>query len=122
LVGSAQARRRRVVLQHGAIPLEGDITRIADLLVLSDLDRQMLRADLLTKATTLQSAVGRAVSYQECVAALCKGFSRALHLTLEQGELAADERTAMELLRVKHVKREWLFDKRSASRQMGQDG
>jgi lipoate-protein ligase A len=118
LVGSAQARRRRVILQHGAIPLEGDIARIAQVLVLSDLDRCALRQELQTKATTLANALGRGVGYEECVTALGLGFAQALNLTLERGALTADERVAMDLLREKHLKREWLFDKEKRSRQM----
>lgn len=113
LVGSAQARRRRVVLQHGALPLEGDVARIADVLALSEADRQRLREELGRKAIALDHALGYKVSFSECAAALSLGFSRVLNLTLERGELVPDEQTAMELLREKHNKREWLFDTRS---------
>jgi lipoate-protein ligase A len=112
LVGSAQARRRRVVLQHGAIPLEGDVARIGDVLALSGKAREKLREELRHKATTLGDALGRKVSFHECAEALCVGFARALNLTLRRGELASDEQVAMELLREKHQKREWLFDKK----------
>jgi lipoate-protein ligase A len=113
LVGSAQARRRRVILQHGAIPLEGDVARIGDVLVLSSQERQMLRRKLSSKATTLEAALGRKVSFHECAEALRAGFAQALNLALQPGELLSDEQVAMELLRAKHQKREWLFDKKA---------
>jgi len=115
LVGSAQARRRRVVLQHGAIPLEGDVGRIGDVLVLSREARTTLRDDLRRKATALDDALGRTASFHECAEALRVGFSEALHLTLLHGELTPDEQVAMHLLREKHRKREWLFDKKAGS-------
>lgn len=118
LVGSAQARRRRVILQHGAIPLEGDVARIGEVLVLSEPERQALRAELRRKAITLDLALGRAVPFQECVEALSLGFARSLNLTLERGELVPDELVAVGLLRDKHERREWLFDKTAQARQV----
>jgi len=120
LVGSAQARRRRVVLQHGALPLKGDVGRICDVLRLPKPDRETLRAELRQKAVSLEMALGRMVSFAECVAALRIGFAQALNLTLAPGELIADERVAMELLKNKHVRREWLFDKAARAGQPGE--
>jgi lipoate-protein ligase A len=70
----------------------------------------------------LASALGRGVSYEECVAALGQGFARALNLTLAPGALTDDESAAMELLREKHRKREWLFDRERRARQTDQVG
>jgi lipoate-protein ligase A len=116
LVGSAQARRRRVILQHGAIPLKGDVARIGAVLVLSEQDRQTLCKELRRKAIPLNLALGREVAFQECAEALSLGFARALNLTLERGELVPDEGVAVGLLRDKHQKREWLFDKAAGTR------
>jgi lipoate-protein ligase A len=106
------------VLQHGAIPLEGDVARISDVLLLPEPDKAALRATLHQKAVSLEAALGRKVSFAECVEALRAGFAQALNLTLVKGELIADEWTAVELLKKKHTRREWLFDK-AASRMHG---
>jgi lipoate-protein ligase A len=111
LVGSAQARRRRVVLQHGALPLEGDVARLCDVLALPDRERTRLQAELRRRAVTLGEALGRRVSFEEARRALATGFAQALNLTLQPGELSSDERAAMVLLREKHLEDEWLFDK-----------
>jgi lipoate-protein ligase A len=108
LVGSAQARRRRVVLQHGAIPLSGDVARICDVLSLPESTREALREELREKAITLGDALGREVDFRACVDALSTGFAQALNLALEPGELDHDERVAVELLKEKHLRREWL--------------
>jgi lipoate-protein ligase A len=115
LVGSAQARRRRVILQHGAIPLRGDVARIADVLVVPEKTREALRDELCRKAISLDCALGRIVTFSECAEALCRGFAQVLHLTLHRGELVPDEQVAMELLSEKHRKREWLFSQKAQS-------
>jgi lipoate-protein ligase A len=36
LIGSAQARKKEGVLQHGSLPLTGDLTRICERLIFED--------------------------------------------------------------------------------------
>jgi lipoate-protein ligase A len=111
LVGSAQARRRRVVLQHGTLPLEGDVTRICRVLALSDGERS-LQADILRRrAVTLKEALGRSVTFGEAAEALARGFSRTLNLRLAPGSLSEKERAATVPLRDKHTRDEWLYDR-----------
>lgn len=98
LVGSAQARRRGVVLQHGALPLVGDVTRIVDVLNLPDDEREAFRAALRARATTLEAALGRTVSFDEAARALAQGFAQALNLELVPGELSSDELARAEVL------------------------
>ena len=57
LLGSAQVRKRGVVLQHGTLPLWGDITRILDGLAYADAERETLRARVRSRAATL-AAIG----------------------------------------------------------------
>src|SRR5690606_4447389 len=40
LIGSAQMRRRGGMLQHGTLPLSGDVSRICDVLVYADEDER----------------------------------------------------------------------------------
>jgi lipoate-protein ligase A len=97
LIGSAQARPNGRVLQHGSLPLRGDIARVAEYLAFEDeAERAALAAHLRERATTLEDALGRAVSYDQAVAALCAGFFEALNLTLELGEPTPDELAAAE--------------------------
>jgi len=110
LVGSAQARRRGVVLQHGALPLVGDITRIVDVLNLSDSEREAFRATLRARAITLEAALGRAISFNEAARALADGFAQALNLELVPGELSPDELARTEVLRAeKYAADGWTF-------------
>jgi lipoate-protein ligase A len=93
LLGSAQVRKRGVVLQHGTLPLSGDVTRICEALHLdSEADRERLRARVRARATTVAEALGRAVSWEEAAGAMARGFAEALNLELEPAWLTPAER------------------------------
>jgi lipoate-protein ligase A len=95
LMGSAQVRSQGRVLQHGSLPLSGDIARIVDYLRFERREeREALRAHLRARATTLGAALGRSVTFPEAAEALAAGFAQALCLKLEPGEPTAAEREA----------------------------
>lgn len=107
LVGSAQVRRNGVVLQHGALPLEGDVSRLVDVLALPEPDRVALRGKLLERAIALDEVVGRVVPFAEAVEALTRGFGRALNLEFTSGELSQFEREVAEGLMSRYTGDEW---------------
>lgn len=113
LVGSAQVRRREAVLQHGSLPLQGDVTRICHyLVVISEEQRQALRRELRARATSLEQVLGRVVPFAQVVKALVKGFSEALNLHLESGELSEHELAlAQQFRREKYTAETWNFRK-----------
>ncbi len=93
LVGSAQARRGGGLLQHGTLPLTGDITRICDVLVYADdAARERAMAHVAVRATTLEAALGRVVGWSEAAEAVSQGFRETFDLTLESGDYTAAER------------------------------
>ena len=102
LVGSAQTRPSGRVLQHGSLPLRGDIARLVRYLwFATEDDRDALAAHLRERATTLSALLGREVSFAEAADAMRRGFTAALHLALTPGaptpaELAAAEQRARE--------------------------
>jgi lipoate-protein ligase A len=95
LVGSAQMRAQGAVLQHGALPLHGDIARICSLLAARP-DPASVRA----RATTVEAALGKRVSWDEAAQALAAGFAVVLNLRLEPGSLGAEERVQAAKLQV----------------------
>ncbi|MBC7223673.1 MAG: lipoate--protein ligase family protein [Anaerolineae bacterium] len=99
LVGSAQVRRRGGVLQHGAVPLRGDVTRIVRYLRLSEEERKALRAALRRRAITVGEALGYDPGEERVMHALAEGFARALQVRLEPGDLTAEERALAARLR-----------------------
>jgi lipoate-protein ligase A len=99
LIGSAQARRKEGVLQHGSLPLVGDLGRITDGLRFEDeAERSEARQRLLERATTVESALGRRVSWEDAVKAFASGFETALGLKLEEQPLARIEAQRAEVL------------------------
>jgi lipoate-protein ligase A len=94
LVGSAQLRRRGGVLQHGSLPLSGDITRVVRALRYPDDEtHRQAAARLRRHATTLEEVLGRPLSFQEAAAALVGGFTDALGWSIADGSLTAGEQS-----------------------------
>ncbi len=115
LVGSAQARRKSGVLQHGSLPLSGDLTRILQVLVFSDEESRKLAAErLIRRATTLETALKRKVSWDEAARATAMAFEEVLALELQPGDLTPDEKSrAEELLQIKYGHPSWTEKKLS---------
>lgn len=99
LIGSAQLRRKRIVLQHGSLPLHGDLNRILEVLAFSDEERARQAALLPQRATTLEKALGKRLSFEAVAAALAEGFGQQLNLTLEETPLSDVEQTLAGQLR-----------------------
>jgi len=109
LIGSAQARRKEGILQHGAIPLGGDLTRIITALKFEDEAAQTnAKERLLAHATTIERELRRRPSWDEVSKALQKAFTTTLNLNLEAGELTPKEtRRAQELMQEKYAHPSW---------------
>lgn len=108
LVGSAQWRTRGGVLQHGSLPMCGDLARIVDYLQIPLAEREEQRHHVRARAVTLEEALGRALHFERVAQALAGGFARALNVTLTPGELTSDERTLVaDLRRRRYADPEW---------------
>jgi lipoate-protein ligase A len=98
LVGSAQWRARGGVLQHGTLPLCGDLARIVSYLALSAPEQEAQCHCLGLRVVTLEEALGRTVPFSTAAQALADGFAAVLHLSLVRGEWTAQERAMAEKL------------------------
>lgn len=109
LLGSAQVRKRGVVLQHGTLPLVGDITRICEALRYeSEAERQRVRARVNERATTVEAVCGRAVIWVEAAEALAQGFAETLNLVWSAEKLSEAELAQASRLRAeKYVSEAW---------------
>ena len=105
LVGSAQLRRSGVVLQHGTLPLHGDIARIAACLVARPAPDHVRQ-----RATTVEAAIGRVLVFDDAARCLAQGLAETLNLDLRAGDLTDQERAwAAELRREKYAAAEWTY-------------
>ena len=92
VIGSAQARKKKAILQHGSLPLSGDLTRITEVLHYpSEEERLQAGKFLLKKATTVSSVLGQEVSWQTAAQAVREGFSEVLNLDLREEGLTLEE-------------------------------
>lgn len=109
LIGSAQARKKEGVLQHGSLPLTGDLTRICQALTFDDeAARARAAARLLARAATVESVLGRAVNWETAAQAFVRGFEAELGLKFEESGLSASETArAEELVRTKYAHPSW---------------
>ncbi|MBP7962024.1 MAG: lipoate--protein ligase family protein [Caldilineaceae bacterium] len=117
LMGSAQSRRAGYVLQHGSLPLVGEITRLVDYLALDSLGAEMLRRQLGERACTLAQALAVAddspqLRFENVAEALLHGFSTTLNLTFKRATLSpAETRRSAVLIRERFANPAWTEQK-----------
>jgi lipoyl(octanoyl) transferase len=109
LIGSAQARRKEGILQHGTLPLHGDLTRIIDSLNFKDKgSAEKARTRLLAHATTIERELGWVPSLNEANEAFIHAFQSKLNLDLQHGKLSeAEKKRAIVLMTEKYAHPSW---------------
>jgi len=109
IIGSAQARKKDGVLQHGAIPLFGDITRITQALSYSTEEERSQAAALLNeRAAVLETFTAEKITWKKMAHALICGFENALGIKMTIGRLSDSERErAKQLMEEKYANDEW---------------
>lgn len=92
IIGSAQARRKNAVLQHGTIPLYGDIGRITHVLSYADNNQREIAASrVIERATTVQNETTKLITYQSAVIDFLRAFELTQMVELVEGKLTSDE-------------------------------
>jgi lipoate-protein ligase A len=94
LVGSAQVRRRGGLLQHGSLPLTGDLGRICDALMYpDDASREAAREQVRARAITLSEALGHEVDWATTAHVLGEAFETVFELDghTPDGQLSTSE-------------------------------
>lgn len=112
LIGSAQARKYGGILQHGALPISGDITRITRVLNLLTYQGGRKRAaeNLIERATNLETLLGFAPSWQEVAEAMIAGFAETFNITfVEEQPSAMEIDLTRKLLREKYASYAWNY-------------
>jgi lipoate-protein ligase A len=109
LIGSAQARRREGVLQHGTLPLYGDLRRITAVLAFtSEAERAQAAERLLNRATTAEIVLGYPLDWDTTAAAFTTAFEKVLEMELVPSSLTPSEiKRAAELEQEKYSHPSW---------------
>jgi len=108
LVGSAQWRSGGGVLQHGSVPLAGDVAEIVDYLALSERERERARDLLARRAGTVSQAVGRVVTFAEVARAIAEGLAQSLAISWSVSSLSEAELARAQCLAArKYGTEEW---------------
>jgi lipoyl(octanoyl) transferase len=108
LVGSAQVRQHGALLQHGAIPLAGDVAALTGFLALTESQRARTTQRLRAAATTLEEAAGRRVTSEDTAASLAAAFVEAWPIDLLPAPLSeAESLAAQRLLSDRYANSAW---------------
>ncbi len=87
LVGSAQMRRKSAVLQHGSLPLWGDIARICKGLVFANEEACLASANQVRqRALTLSDVLGYEIAWDQVADAVIQGFAETFDVNFESHE------------------------------------
>ena len=109
LIGSAQARQKGGILQHGSFPLTGDLTRITEVLNFPDeKSRQRAAKKLVLSASTAESALGQEIGWERASKSFTRAFESVLGVRLMPKELSQAERSrASQLIQEKYAHPNW---------------
>ncbi len=113
LMGSAQSRRAGYVLQHGSLPLTGDITRLVDVLALDPDAADRLRMELGQRACTLAQALNvddddERVAFDYVASKIVAGFGKTLQLSFDRALPTSSEiRRSALLIREQFAAPDW---------------
>jgi len=104
LIGSAQVLTRSASLQHGSIPLNSSYTGISSYIIADQPSNK--GEETGQKPASLESELGRSISFSEAVSAFTAGFKKLI--PVEESDLNREEmELAEELYLTKYSKKEW---------------
>lgn len=111
VVGSAQVRKYGVILQHGSILLDLDVSALLSVLRFpSERVFQKLKEEFHQKAVAIRPILKRDVSIEEVSRAFLAGFQKGMGIELEVGELTEEEKTLVkQLVKEKYGNNEWNY-------------
>lgn len=109
LIGSAQARKYGGLLQHGSLPLCGDLTRITQVLNYENEHFRQLDADqLLDHAVTLEMVLGNVIPWNTATDAFIEGFSYTFKVDFKPSPPTESElKLAEDLMQTKYGSSAW---------------
>jgi|Deesub1362A_J573_1020465.scaffolds.fasta_scaffold03061_2 lipoate-protein ligase A len=111
IVGSAQMRKKGVVLQHGSIIIDLDVDRMFNCFRFKTTEAKVKSKKIfLKKATSLNRLLKQRANFEVVKQGIVKGFEKGLNIQFKAGKVSDREsRLAQQLKREKYSKKEWNF-------------
>ena len=113
IVGSAQVRKREIVLQHGSLLIELEKDKLFSVF---NFPSTQIRERLKTKfnATSLEEILKRKITFSELSAILPRGFEKEFGVKLLEGQITEEEeKISQELLENKYLTYEWNYQRKN---------
>ena len=108
--GSAQSRRRGVVLHHGTLLVDADLGMLTRVLAAHQEEIRGKSTSRWKPVTNLRRELGREIDLKDLKNALIQGFEGLLGIRLGADKFTStEEETARELHRTKYSRKEWNF-------------
>jgi len=113
IVGSAQVRKREIVLQHGSLLIELEKDKLFSVFNFPSVQiRERLKTRL--KATSLEEILKRKINFSELSEILPRGFEEEFGVKLTEGKLTEqEEKISKELLENKYSTYEWNYERKN---------
>lgn len=112
IVGSAQVRKREIVLQHGSLLIELEKDKLFSVF---NFPSAQIRERLKTRfnATSLEDILKRKINFSELSEILLRGFEEEFGVRLVKGKLTEqEEKISKELLENKYSTYEWNYERK----------
>ncbi len=102
-------RRESGILQHGTLPLCGNTSRICEALVYPDeASRDEAKEKVLARATTLERALRRRISWEQAADAVVRGFTETFDISFTESVISpAEYQRAKDCMADKFENDEW---------------
>ena len=113
IVGSAQVRKREIVLQHGSLLIELEKDKLFSVFNFPSVQiRERLK--IRFKATSLEEILKRKISFSELSEILPGGFEEEFGVRLTEGKLTKqEEKISQELLENKYSTYDWNYERKN---------
>jgi len=108
--GSAQTRKYNVILQHGTLLVDVDVDKMFTVLkVPNEKIRDKIISSVKERVTSIRHVTQESYDFDYIAQKLVDGFSEALNVDFEVGELTEFEKSLVPTLRKRYMSKEWLF-------------
>jgi lipoyl(octanoyl) transferase len=111
--GSAQTRKRGIILQHGSIPIDVDDVKLFDMFIYkNERIKERARKAFGNKAVAINQIVESPVSFDETKNAFKKGFENGLNIQLEPFKLSKEQWSEVERIAAERYQNdEWNYSR-----------